>query len=106
LDQESFAEIGKPNGKPALERLREIVTLFEKTRDPVVYRLSSERWALAQHSDITRDVLRNGYAVYRVVCSDLIREIDSSATACECLAASHMGSGVLCCHQPNGVRVS
>jgi AcrR family transcriptional regulator len=83
---ESFAEIGKPSGKPALERLREIVTLFEETRDPVVYRLWSELWALAQHSDITHEVLRNGYAAYRVVCSDLIREIDSSATARECLA--------------------
>ena len=27
-----------------------------------------------------------GYAAYRVVCTDLIREIDSSATARECLA--------------------
>jgi AcrR family transcriptional regulator len=83
---ESFAEIGKPSDKPALERLCEIVTLFEETRDPVVYRLWSEMWALAQHSEITRELLRNGYAAYRVVCSDLIREIDSSATARECLA--------------------
>ena len=28
----------------------------------------------------------SGYAAYRVVCADLIREIDSSATARECLA--------------------
>jgi AcrR family transcriptional regulator len=83
---ESFAEIGKPSDKPALERLCEIVTLFEETRDPLVYRLWSEMWALAQHSDITRELLRNGYAAYRVVCADLIREIDSSATARECLA--------------------
>ena len=83
---ESFAEIGKPSDKPALERLCGIVTLFEETRDPVVYRLWSELWALAQHSEITRDLLRNGYAAYRVVCADLIREIDLSATARECLA--------------------
>jgi AcrR family transcriptional regulator len=83
---ESFTEIGKPSDKPALERLCEIVTLFEETRDPVVYRLWSEMWALAQHSDMTRELLRNGYAAYRVVCADIIREIDSSATARECLA--------------------
>ncbi|MBN3786836.1 TetR/AcrR family transcriptional regulator [Burkholderia sp. Ac-20353] len=83
---EGFAEIGKPSGKPALERLCEIATLFEDSRDLAVYRLWSELWALAQHSDITREIVRNGYAAYRVVCADLIREIDSSATARECLA--------------------
>ncbi|MFC6310665.1 TetR/AcrR family transcriptional regulator [Paraburkholderia dipogonis] len=83
---ESFAEIGKPSDKPALERLCEIVTLFEDSRDLAVYRLWSELWALAQHSDITRELVRNGYAAYRVVCADLIREIDPSATARECLA--------------------
>ncbi|RQS71966.1 TetR/AcrR family transcriptional regulator [Burkholderia sp. Bp8963] len=83
---ESFAEIGKPSDKPALERLCEIATLFEDSRDLAVYRLWSELWALAQHSDITREIVRNGYAAYRVVCADLIREIDSSATARECLA--------------------
>jgi AcrR family transcriptional regulator len=83
---ESFAEIGKPSDKPALERLCEIVTLFEDSRDLAVYRLWSELWALAQHSDITRELVRNGYAAYRVVCADLIWEIDSSATARECLA--------------------
>jgi len=82
-----YAEIGKPSSKPALERLCEIsADNFEEACVPAVRQLWPEMWALAQHSDITRESVRNGYAAYRVVCADLIREIDSSATARECLA--------------------
>ncbi|WP_343618172.1 TetR/AcrR family transcriptional regulator [Ralstonia sp.] len=82
-----YADIAKPSNKPALERLCEIAAwVFEESRDPAVCRLLSEMVALAQHSDITRETMRRVYVTYRVVYADLIREIDSSATARECLA--------------------
>jgi AcrR family transcriptional regulator len=82
-----YAEMGKPRGKPALERLCEIVEdVFEETCDPRVCRFSFEMFALAQHSDITRELVRRIYSAYRAIYVDLVREIDSSATARECLA--------------------
>jgi AcrR family transcriptional regulator len=83
---DSFGQIEEPSDKPALERLCEIVTPFEESADDAVYRLWSEIWALAQHSEITRDMVKNGYASYRLVVAGLMREIDPSATARECLA--------------------
>jgi AcrR family transcriptional regulator len=91
-----YMEIGKPSSKPALERLREIAAdNFEETCVPAVQQLWPEMWALAQHSDITRETVRNGYAAYRVVWADLIREIDSSATARECLARATLITALL-----------
>ncbi|MCP3713455.1 TetR/AcrR family transcriptional regulator [Paraburkholderia sp. CNPSo 3274] len=82
-----YAEMGKPSGKPTLERLREIVEdVFEEACDPTVCRFSFEIFALAQHSDITRDLVRRMYSAYRAIYVDLVRELDSSATARECLA--------------------
>jgi AcrR family transcriptional regulator len=82
-----YSEIGKPSGKSALERLCEIAAdVFEEVCVPAVQQLWIEMFALAQHSDITREMVGSGYAAYRVVCADLIREIDPSATARECLA--------------------
>jgi hypothetical protein len=43
-------------------------------------------FALAQHSDITRELVTKLYSAYRAIYVDLIREIDSSITARECLA--------------------
>lgn len=82
-----YAEMGKPGSKPVQERLIEIAAeVFEEACDPAVYQLWAEMFALAQHSDITREIVRSVYAAYRVGYADLIREIDSSATARECLA--------------------
>lgn len=43
-------------------------------------------FALSQHSDATRELVRRTYSAYRAICANLVREIDSSATARECLA--------------------
>jgi AcrR family transcriptional regulator len=95
-------EMGKPSGKPALERLREIVEdVFWEARNPAVCRLWFEMFALAQHSDITRDLTRSVYATYGAICADLIREIDPTASARECLARATLiaaqvdGTGLL-----------
>ncbi|MFX1674847.1 hypothetical protein PWR63_21785 [Paraburkholderia sp. A2WS-5] len=49
-------EMGKPSGKPALERRREIIEeVLEEACDPTACRFSFEMFALAHHSDITRD---------------------------------------------------
>ncbi|MEM5432811.1 TetR/AcrR family transcriptional regulator [Cupriavidus oxalaticus] len=82
-----YAEMGKPSGKPALERLCEItVDAFEEACDSSICRFSFEMFALAQHSDITNELLRRLYSAYRANYVDLIRELDSSATARECHA--------------------
>jgi len=82
-----YSEIGKPSSKAALERLSEIAAdVFEEVCIPGVQQLWIEMFALAQHSDLTREIVGGGYAAYRVVCANLIREIDSSATARECLS--------------------
>ena len=82
-----YSELGKPSAKSALERLCDIAAdVFEEVCVPEVQQFWIEMFALAQHSDITREIVGSGYAAYRVVCADLIREIDSSATARECLA--------------------
>lgn len=82
-----YSEIGRPSGKSPLERLCEIAAdVFEEVCIPGVQQLWIEMFALAQHSDITRELVGSGYAAYRVVCANLIREIDASATARECLA--------------------
>ena len=85
--RDRYVEMGKPSSKPALERLCDIAAdVFEEICVPGVQQLWIEMFALAQHSEITREIVRSGYTAYRVVCADLIREIDSSATARECLA--------------------
>jgi AcrR family transcriptional regulator len=82
-----YAQMGKPSGKPALERLCEIVEDgFEDACDVKASRFSFEMFALAQHSEMTRDLVRRTYSTYRAIFVDLVREIDSSATARECLA--------------------
>ncbi|GAB3630043.1 TetR family transcriptional regulator [Pandoraea terrae] len=82
-----YAEMGKPSGKPALERLCGIVdNALEEARDSRVCRFLFEIIALAQHSDITLELLRRLYPAYRAIYVDLLREIDSSATARECHA--------------------
>ncbi|MFM0522106.1 hypothetical protein PQR08_32295 [Caballeronia jiangsuensis] len=43
-------------------------------------------FALAQHSDITRELVKRLYSTYRTIYVGLAREIDASATARECLA--------------------
>ncbi|MFX1766349.1 TetR/AcrR family transcriptional regulator [Paraburkholderia sp. A1RI-2L] len=84
---ERYEAMGKPSGKPALERLCEIVEdVFEEARDPQVCRVSFELFALAQHSEMTRELVRRLYAAYRAIYVGLVREIDMSATARECLA--------------------
>jgi AcrR family transcriptional regulator len=84
---ERYEEMGKPTGRPALERLREIIKdVFEEARDPRVCRFSFELFALAQHSDITRELVTKLYSAYRAIYADLIREINDSITARECLA--------------------
>lgn len=91
-----YSEIGKPSSKPTLERMLEIAAEnFEETCVPAVQQLWSEMWALSQHSEITRENVRNGYAAYRVVWADLIREVDSTATARECLARATLITALL-----------
>lgn len=86
-----YAEMGRPTGKPAMDRLREIVDdAFEEFRDPRICQFEFELLALAQHSDITLDLLRKPYAAYRAIYVDLVREIDSSATARECHARARL----------------
>ncbi|MGY2491268.1 TetR/AcrR family transcriptional regulator [Cupriavidus sp. CP313] len=99
---ERYAEMGRPSGKPAMERLREIVDdAFEEARDPRICQFTFELFALAQHSDLTLNFLRKPYSVYRAIFVDLVREIDSSATAREChtrarlIAAQMDGSMIL-----------
>ncbi|KXV16005.1 TetR family transcriptional regulator [Caballeronia megalochromosomata] len=84
---ERYKEMGKPSGKPALERLCEIVEdAFEEAVDPRVARFSFEIFALAQHSDGTRELVRSLYSAYRAIYVGLVREMDASATARDCLA--------------------
>lgn len=88
---ERYAAMGKPSGKPAIERLREIVDdAFEEVRDPRVCQFEFELLALAQHSDIALNLLRKPYAAYRAIYVDLVREIDASATARECHARARL----------------
>ncbi|RDU95905.1 TetR/AcrR family transcriptional regulator [Trinickia dinghuensis] len=81
-----YAEMAKPSGKPALERLREIVSdVFEEALDPQVCRFSFEFLALAGHSETTRELVAHSYFTYRSIYVNLVREIDASATARECI---------------------
>ncbi|WP_179258864.1 TetR/AcrR family transcriptional regulator [Burkholderia aenigmatica] len=82
-----YADMGKPSGKPALERLSEIVDDgLEEARDSKACRFAFEMGALAQHSDITLELVRRLYAASRAIFQDLVREMDASATARECHA--------------------
>jgi AcrR family transcriptional regulator len=97
-----YADMGKTSAKSALERLCEIAEdAFEAARDPKESRLWCEMFALAQHSDVARDLVRSVYAHYRMICADLVREIDSTASARECLARATLiaaqvdGAGLL-----------
>jgi AcrR family transcriptional regulator len=82
-----YAEMSKPSEKPALERLLGIVDDgLKESRDPNACRFSFELRALAQHSDVTRELLKRLYSAYRMIFVDLVRELDSSATARECQA--------------------
>lgn len=84
---ERYAEMGKPSSKPALDRLCGIFDdALEESRDSKIRRLTFELFALAQHSDITLELLRRPYSAYRAIYVDLVRQIDSSATARECQA--------------------
>ncbi|MFX1766357.1 TetR/AcrR family transcriptional regulator [Paraburkholderia sp. A1RI-2L] len=86
-----YADMGRPTGKPAMERLREIVDdAFEEVRDPRICQFEFELLALAQHSDITLELLRRLYTAYRAIYVDLVREIDASATARECHARARL----------------
>jgi AcrR family transcriptional regulator len=85
--QDRYREMGVSNGKSAVERLGEIFDdVFEENLDARVVRFCFEMFALAQRSDFTHDFVRSMYSAYRAIFVDLIREIDSSATARECLA--------------------
>jgi len=85
--RDRYAEMGKRNGKPPADRLWEIFEdLFEKVCDMKVCRFSFEAFALARHSDLTFELLKNVYNTYRSIVANLICEIDTSATAPECLA--------------------
>ncbi|PRX89407.1 TetR/AcrR family transcriptional regulator [Paraburkholderia sp. BL25I1N1] len=82
-----YTEMGNPDGKSALDRLRKLVKdVSEEGRDPRVCRFSFEMFALAQHSERTRELVGKVYSTYRAIYAGLVREIDSSATARECLA--------------------
>lgn len=82
-----YEEMGRPSGKPALERLCEIVEdVFVEACDASVCRFSFEMLALAQHADVACEHIRRTYSAYRAIYVDLVREIDSTATARECLA--------------------
>ncbi|WP_167338340.1 TetR/AcrR family transcriptional regulator [Paraburkholderia oxyphila] len=82
-----YADMGRPTGKPAMERLSGIVDdAIEEARDPRTCRFSFELSALSQHSDIALELVRRLYSAYRPIYVDLVREIDSSATARECQA--------------------
>ncbi|MBN3815457.1 TetR/AcrR family transcriptional regulator [Paraburkholderia sp. Se-20369] len=84
---ERYADMGKPSGKPALERLCEIVVdAFEEACDSRVCRFLFEIVALAQHSDVALELTRTLYSAYRANYVDLVRELDASATARECHA--------------------
>ncbi len=82
-----YTDMGKPRGKPALERLCEImVDAFREAGNARACRFSFEIYALAQHSDITLELTRTLYSAYRANYVDLVRELDTSATARECHA--------------------
>ncbi|SOE98829.1 transcriptional regulator, TetR family [Burkholderia sp. OK233] len=85
--QERYAEMGRPSEKAANERLLEIVEdAFEESCDPRACRFSFEIFALAQHSPIAYDLISMIYSAYRRVFVDLVREIDPTASARQCLA--------------------
>jgi AcrR family transcriptional regulator len=82
-----YVEMGRPSDKPPLRRLCEIVEdVFEETCDPRVCRFSLEMFAVAQHSEVSHELFRRVYSTYRAIYADLIREIDDTATARECVA--------------------
>lgn len=85
--QDRYAEMSKPSGRPAMERLFNILDdVTDEACDPRVCRFSFEMFALSQRSDVTLDLVSSIYSAYRNVYVDLVREIDPSATNRECLA--------------------
>jgi len=82
-----YTEMGRQSSEAPLRRLCQIVQdVFEEIRDPRVCRFSLEMFAVAQHSEVSHELFRAVYATYRTIYADLIREIDPTATARECVA--------------------
>ncbi|KWF66517.1 TetR/AcrR family transcriptional regulator [Burkholderia multivorans] len=82
-----YEEMGRPSASSALERLCEIAAdALEQGLDLRAYRLLIELYALAQHSDVALELARSGYSAYRAIFANLLREIDPSATARDCVA--------------------
>jgi len=82
-----YAQMGRPSDKPSLQRLRELVEdVFEENCDPRVCRFWLEMLSVTQRSEVTQEYLKNAYFAYRAIYVDLVREIDRTATARECLS--------------------
>lgn len=85
--QKRYEQMALPNDKPAIERLIEITgDATVESCDIRACRFSFELFALAQHSDVTSDLVVNIYAAYREVFVTLMREIDPGASKRECFA--------------------
>jgi AcrR family transcriptional regulator len=81
-----YLEMGRPSDKSPMRHLCEIVVdVFDEVCDPRVRRFSLEMFAVIQHSERSHEVFRRVYATYRSIYADLIREIDPTASARECL---------------------
>ena len=81
-----YFEMGRPSDKSPMRRLCEIVVdVFDEVCDSRVCRFSLEMFAVAQHSELSHELFRKVYATYRSIYADLIREIDPTASARECL---------------------
>jgi AcrR family transcriptional regulator len=82
-----YAQMSKPSDKPPLQRLCELIEdVFAENCDPRVCRFWLEMLSVMQRSEVTQAYLKSAYFTYRAIYVDLVREIDRTATARECLA--------------------
>ncbi|QCP52101.1 TetR/AcrR family transcriptional regulator [Trinickia violacea] len=82
-----YADMGRPSDKPPLQRLCELIEdVFEENCDPRVCRFWLEMLSVTGRSEMTQELLKRAYFAYRAIYVDLVREIDRTATARECLA--------------------
>ncbi|HEX7684977.1 MAG TPA: TetR/AcrR family transcriptional regulator [Trinickia sp.] len=84
---ERYAQMARPSDTPPLQRLSALVEdVFEENCNPSVGRFWLEMLSVAGRSQVTLAFLKQAYSAYRAVYVDLVREIDPTATARECVA--------------------
>ncbi|QCP49074.1 TetR/AcrR family transcriptional regulator [Trinickia violacea] len=82
-----YADMVRPSDKPALQRLCVLIEdVFEENCDPRVCRFWLEMLSVTGRSEIAQELLKRAYFAYRAIYVDLVREIDRTATARECLS--------------------